>query len=56
MQTLSDVTTERAPNPEPKKAVMNEFFVVSADGHVNEPVDVWSARVEPRFRERLPGI
>jgi len=56
MQTLSDTTTQQAPNPEPKKAVMNDFFVVSADGHVNEPMDVWSARVEPRFRERLPGI
>ncbi|MDB6160495.1 MAG: hypothetical protein JWO04_4201 [Gammaproteobacteria bacterium] len=46
----------RAPDRTPAKAVLQDFFVVSADSHVNEPIDVWSARVDKRFHERLPRI
>ena len=34
----------------------NKFFMVSTDGHVQEPSDLWRTRIETRYRERLPGI
>jgi predicted TIM-barrel fold metal-dependent hydrolase len=45
-----------APDPTPAKRALTDYFVVSADCHVNEPLDVWSARVEQRFQERLPRV
>ncbi|WP_281783294.1 amidohydrolase family protein [Sinimarinibacterium flocculans] len=39
-----------------RKQRLKEFFVVSADCHVNEPNDVYSARIEPKFKDRLPRI
>jgi predicted TIM-barrel fold metal-dependent hydrolase len=56
MATQSSSEQLQAPDPKSDKAVLKEFFVVSADGHVNEPRDVWSARVEPKFRDRLPRV
>lgn len=32
----------------------NGYF--SADGHVVEPPDLWTSRIEPRFRDRAPRI
>ena len=29
---------------------------VSADGHVVEPADLWTSRMEARFRDRAPHI
>lgn len=40
----------------PNKQRLQEYFVISSDCHVNEPPDVFSARVEERFRERIPTI
>ncbi len=34
---------------------MEETFF-SADGHVIEPPDLWTDRIEPRFRERAPQL
>ena len=34
----------------------NKFFMVSTDGHVQEPGDLWAMRIDKRFRERLPGV
>ncbi|MCY3923054.1 MAG: amidohydrolase family protein [Chloroflexi bacterium] len=34
----------------------NKYFMVSADCHVHEPVDLWERRVEERYRHRLPRI
>lgn len=34
----------------------NKFFMVSTDGHVQEPNDLWQTRMPIRFRERLPGV
>lgn len=56
MAAVPEPVVAKAPDPTPRKAALQDFFVVSADGHVNEPVDVWSARVETKFRERLPAI
>jgi len=30
--------------------------IVSADSHVVEPADVWTARIEPRFADRAPPV
>ena len=34
----------------------NKFFMVSADGHVQEPSDLWATRMDDVYRERLPGV
>ncbi len=34
----------------------NKFFMVSTDGHVQEPGDLWATRIDERFRHRLPGV
>lgn len=39
-----------------EKATLKDYFVVSADCHVNEPNDVWQARVDEKYHERLPRI
>ncbi len=33
----------------------DKFFIVSADGHVQEPGDLWQRRIERKYRHRLPG-
>ena len=33
----------------------SKFFLVSADGHVQEPGDLWATRM-PAHRDRLPGV
>ncbi len=33
-----------------------KYFMVSADGHVQEPSDLWATRMDPAYRERLPGV
>jgi len=34
----------------------DKFFMVSADGHVQEPRDFLSARIDPKYLDRLPGV
>ena len=34
----------------------DKYFMVSADGHVQEPNDLWLTRVDSKYAERLPGI
>jgi predicted TIM-barrel fold metal-dependent hydrolase len=34
----------------------NKYFVVSADGHVQEPSDLWRERMDAKYRDRLPGV
>jgi predicted TIM-barrel fold metal-dependent hydrolase len=34
----------------------SKYFMVSADGHVQEPSDLWATRMDPAFRDRLPGV
>ncbi|MCY4144486.1 MAG: amidohydrolase family protein [Gammaproteobacteria bacterium] len=34
----------------------NKFFLVSTDGHVQEPADLWHKRIDREYRERLPGV
>ena len=35
---------------------MDEFRIISSDGHVIEPPDVWTTRLETKFRDRAPRI
>jgi predicted TIM-barrel fold metal-dependent hydrolase len=41
--------TARATDPD-------RYFVVSADGHVQEPSDLWRTRMDAKYRDRLPGV
>ncbi len=34
----------------------DKYFVVSADGHVQEPSDLWRTRIDEKYRDRLPGV
>jgi predicted TIM-barrel fold metal-dependent hydrolase len=34
----------------------DKYFIASADGHVQEPSDLWRTRIDERFRDRLPGV
>jgi len=34
----------------------NKYFMVSADGHAQEPLDFLSARIDKKFHHRLPGV
>ena len=34
----------------------NKYFMVSTDGHVQEPSDLWQKRMDAKYRERLPGV
>lgn len=42
----------RSPRPDAK----DKYFMVSTDGHVQEPGDLWKTRIEKKYRERLPGV
>ena len=33
----------------------NKYFIVSTDGHVQEPGDLWATRMDAKYRDRLPG-
>jgi predicted TIM-barrel fold metal-dependent hydrolase len=41
--------TARATDP-------NKYFMASADGHVQEPSNLWLERMDKKFHDRLPGI
>ncbi len=38
------------------KQSFSDFYVVSADSHVNEPNDLWVTQVDQPYRERVPRI
>ena len=35
---------------------MEDRTVISSDEHVFEPADLWTSRVEPKFRDRAPHV
>jgi enoyl-CoA hydratase/carnithine racemase len=35
---------------------MPEYKLISADSHVSEPPDLWSSRVDKKYRERAPQL
>ena len=42
----------RSPYPDAEK----KYFMVSADGHVQEPKDLWKSRLPQKYWHRLPGV
>ena len=34
----------------------NKYYMVSTDGHVNEPNDLWMSRMDKKYHERLPSM
>ena len=42
----------RSPYPD----APNKYFMVSADGHVQEPKDLWQTRMPEEYWPRLPGV
>jgi predicted TIM-barrel fold metal-dependent hydrolase len=45
-------TWARSPYPD----APNKYFMVSADGHVQEPKDLWKTRLPEEYWSRLPGV
>ena len=43
---------ERSPRPD----AADKYFMVSTDGHVQEPADLWATRMDKKYEDRLPGI
>ena len=43
---------ERSPCPD----AMNKYFMVSTDGHAQEPKDLWATRMDEKYQDRLPGV
>ena len=35
---------------------MSSYRVISSDNHVMEPVDLWTSRAEPKFKDRMPHV
>ncbi len=42
----------RSPRPD----AANKYFMVSTDGHAQEPADLWVTRMDAKFHDRLPGM
>ena len=40
----------------PHAGAANKYFMVSADGHVQEPSKLWAERMPEKYRDRLPGV
>lgn len=51
-----ETTTQPLSAPAANKETLKDFFVVSADSHVNEPPDLWAKRIDARFKDRIPHI
>ena len=43
---------ERSPRPD----AADKFFMVSTDGHAQEPNDLWATRMDAEYHDRLPGV
>src|ERR1700733_12232827 len=53
---MSNARSDAGDTYVPNKNRFTDYFVVSADCHVNEPPDVFSSRVEERYRDRIPKM
>ena len=40
----------------PRADAADKFFMVSTDGHVQEPSDLWATRMDAKYKDRLPGM
>ena len=48
--------TAVAPAPTSARGGARTYQLISADSHVTEPGDLWTSRVDARFRDRVPRI
>ncbi len=39
---------------ESPQRMVDRYFIISSDCHVNEPAKLWAERIEPEFRDRIP--
>ena len=35
---------------------MSNYRVISSGSHIFEPADLWTSRIEPKFRDRAPRM
>ena len=35
---------------------MPSYRVISSDNHIVEPPDLWTSRIEPKYRDRCPQL
>ena len=52
LQTPGAPSWKRSARP----GAANKYFMVSTDGHVQEPSDLWRTRIDAKYRDRLPGV
>jgi len=52
LETPGAPSWERSPAPDSA----DKYFMVSTDGHVQEPSSLWAERMDRSFHDRLPGI
>ncbi len=52
LKSPGGLDSKRSPRPDAD----NKYFMVSTDGHVQEPFDLWLTRMDEKYRERLPGV
>src|SRR5262245_32854089 len=52
LTTPGELTGQRSPRPN----APNKYFMVSTDGHVQEPSDLWRTRMDAKYRDRLSGV
>ena len=52
LETPGSEGWQRSPRPD----ATDKFFMVSTDGHVQEPSDLWATRMDAKYKDRLPGV
>jgi predicted TIM-barrel fold metal-dependent hydrolase len=52
LETPGSEGWQRSPWPD----AADKFFMVSTDGHVQEPSDLWATRMDAKYKDRLPGM
>ncbi len=52
LDTPGSTGWERSPHPE----AADKYFMVSTDGHAQEPPTLWAERIDEKYRDRLPGV
>src|SRR5215470_4817501 len=47
-----DSTSERGSDAD----IVGAFKVIDVDTHISEPLDLWTSRATPRYRDRVPQM
>src|SRR5262245_66536065 len=54
--TVTCTAAPRCNHTEKRKRVMAAYKLISADSHIVEPPDMYTSRIEPKFRDRAPRM